>query len=75
MGKQTTITPPPTIATARRWGRIADVPAVLPGVSDKTIRRMISRGEIYAERVGPRLIRVDLNSIVGMPLAATGDAA
>lgn len=74
MGKQTTSTPS-TTATQRRWGRIADVPDVLPGVSDKTVRRMIARGEIYAERVGPRLIRVDLNSIVGQPLAFAGDAA
>jgi len=27
-------------------------------VSTKTIRRMISRGELEAKRVGPRLIRI-----------------
>lgn len=32
-------------------------------VSDKTIRRWISGGHLRAERVGPRLIRVDLDSL------------
>lgn len=32
-------------------------------VSTKTIRRYISQGIIRADRVGPRLIRVDLNSL------------
>ena len=33
------------------------------GVSRQTIRRWISRGKIHAYRVGPRLIRVDLDEI------------
>ena len=43
-------------------------------VSTKTIRRMIARGDIYAERIGPRLIRVDLASLesAGRPLRYTG---
>jgi excisionase family DNA binding protein len=40
-------------------------------LSDDTIRRMISRGEIEARRFGPRLIRVNLESILdsAQPLA------
>jgi len=40
------------------------------GVDHKTIRRMITRGDLPARRVGPRLIRirtVDLDAI-GSPL-------
>ena len=33
------------------------------GVADKTIRRMISRGDITGYRAGPRLIRVDRNEL------------
>lgn len=29
------------------------------GLSDSTIRRLISRGELRAYRIGPRLIRID----------------
>ena len=43
-------------------------------VSTKTVRRYITRGLIEAERFGPRLIRVDLNSLedVGTPLQYAG---
>lgn len=41
-------------------------------VSEKTIRRWIANGTIYAERVGPRLIRVDLGSIKARPLQYVG---
>ena len=45
-------------------------------VSQKTVRRWISAGIIKAERIGPRLIRVDLNSLEVRPLQYTGgDAA
>lgn len=43
------------------WGTVAEA-AELYRVSPDTIRRMIRRGEVYAERFGPRLIRIDLNS-------------
>lgn len=33
------------------------------GVSPKTIRRWIAGSLIHAERVGPKLIRVDLDSL------------
>lgn len=43
-------------------------------VSTKTIRRWISAGVISAERVGPHLIRVDLDSITTTPLQYGGAA-
>lgn len=36
------------------------------GVSDKTIRRYISQGRLKAVRVGPRLIRIDRDSLVAL---------
>lgn len=44
--------------------------AEIRNVSTKTVRRWISEGLIYAERIGPRLIRIDMNSLdkVGRPL-------
>lgn len=59
------------------WGTIQKA-ADLLDVSTDTIRRMISRGEIDARRFGPRLIRVNLASIIenARPLQyAGGDAA
>jgi len=40
-------------------------------LSISTVRRMVARGEIEARRFGPRLIRVNLESIVeyASPLA------
>lgn len=54
----------------RRWGSIAEA-ALRVGVSRKTIRNWIAAGIIDAERIGPRLIRVDMDSLesVGRPLA------
>lgn len=58
----------------RRWGTIPEA-ASHYGVSRDTIRRMIARGDIYAERVTARLIRVDLNSLHGQPLGPKSGAA
>ena len=44
----------------KRTGTIAQV-AQAYGVSTKTVRRLISRGDLHAYRLGSRLIRVDLN--------------
>jgi excisionase family DNA binding protein len=33
------------------------------GVCTKTIRRMISRGELTGYRLGPRLVRIDLREL------------
>lgn len=45
-------------------------------VSDPTIRRMISRGDIEARRFGPRLIRINPESLnaLGTPLQYRGVA-
>ena len=54
---------------ARRWGSLPEA-AQLRGISTQSLRRYISRGLVYAERVGPKLIRVDLDSVaqLGTPL-------
>lgn len=60
-----------------RWGSV-DQAATEWLVSKKTVRRWISNGTVYAERIGPRRIRVDLDSLVGRPLQYhpdRGDAA
>lgn len=36
------------------------------GVDDKTIRRWIAQGRLKAYRVGPRLIRIDRESITAL---------
>lgn len=61
------------LTTERQWGTIADAAYYL-GVSEKTIRRMITRGDVRANRVGPRMIRVDMFELarVGRPLQYVG---
>lgn len=49
------------------WASITQAAEVL-GVHRDTVTNMIARGDLYAERVGPRLIRVDLGSIRPVPL-------
>lgn len=44
------------------WGTMEEAARYL-GVSAKTIRRMITRGEIRAKKFGPRTIRVDMDSL------------
>jgi excisionase family DNA binding protein len=46
-------------------------------VSTKTIRRYITQGLIQAERIGPRLIRVNLTSLdqLGRSLQYVGGAS
>ena len=52
--------------------------AELCGVSTKTIRRYIAAGRLTANRVGPRLIRLDAEQVraqlLGQPVVG-GDAA
>ena len=45
-------------------------------ISTKTIRRRIADGTLEARRVGPRLIRIDPDSLaaLGSPLQYRGDA-
>lgn len=56
------------------------VAAKYAGVHPRTIRRMISRGDVQGFRFGPRILRVDLDDIEAMlrriPTAGGGhDAA
>jgi excisionase family DNA binding protein len=46
----------------RRWASL-DQAAEHLDVSTATIRRMISRGELPAYRLGKRLLRVDMNEV------------
>jgi hypothetical protein len=57
----------------QKWGSVPEA-AERRSVSTYTIRRYISQGLVYAERVGPKLIRVDLDSVdaLGTPLQYTG---
>lgn len=56
-----------THTPARRWGTIEDA-AAEACVSTRTVRREVAAGRIYAERISPRRIRVDLDSIAGRAL-------
>ncbi len=60
----------PTFPRLSGWVTLNQAAATL-GVSRDTVRRMIARGDISAERIGPRLIRVDLGSIRPIPLGPT----
>jgi hypothetical protein len=53
----------------KNWGSVPEA-AERRGVSTYTMRRFIAQGLVYAERVGPKLIRVDLDSAdaLGTPL-------
>ena len=52
----------PPLVTKERAAELLDV-------SPDTIRRMISRGEIRARRIGPRLLRIETASLFeGLPL-------
>ena len=66
----------PISISADEWGTIVEA-ADRKKVSTKTIRRYISSGLIEAERIGPRLIRVNLSSLdrLGRPLQYSGDNA
>ena len=66
---------PHPLKVRERWGSI-DVAAERLGVSPRTVRRMISRGELPAYRVGKRLIRIDLLELDDLlrPIPATEDS-
>lgn len=51
--------------------------AVSADVSVRTIRRWIAAGLITGYRVGPRLVKVDLNDVdkLARPIPTAGDAA
>lgn len=54
--------PTPTQAPARRLGTIAAA-AEFANVHPRTIRRRIADGTLTGYRVGPRLVRVDLDDL------------
>jgi excisionase family DNA binding protein len=62
-----------TSSEGPRWVSIPDA-ADLLGVSVKTVRRMIARGDLEAKRLGPRLIRINATALehVGDPIAWAG---
>ena len=69
--------PRPARATAAEpmpeWGTIREA-ATRRAVSTKTIRRYIAQGLVQAERFGPRLIRVNLNSLNAVGHSLANDA-
>ena len=52
----------PPSASRRRYVSVAAAAEYL-GVSDRTIRAMISKGRLTAYRNGRKLVRLDLNEI------------
>ena len=46
----------------RRWLSQAEAAEYL-GITDRTLRRMVARGELPAYRMGPRLTRFDLSDL------------
>ena len=64
--------------SAPQLGRPASIPTAAERyeVHHSTIRRWISEGRISGYRVGPRMLRVDLDEIDAMfrPLAAGGSS-
>lgn len=63
-------------ASARRLTDLASA-ADYAGCSTKTLRRYIAAGRLTAYRLGPRLIRVDLDQLDAIlrPIPTTGGAA
>ena len=63
----------PISGATRRLTSINDA-AAYAGVSPKTIRRRISDGSLTGYRMGPRLLRVDLNELDAMlrPIPTAG---
>jgi len=67
----------PQLSRAERRFAAVSTAAEHAGVSEKTIRRRISDGSLPGYRLGPRLIRIDLNELDALlrPIPAAGDAA
>jgi len=55
-----------------QYGTVQDAADILK-ISTQTVRRYISQGLIDAERMGPRLIRVDLASLTAISSSLAGD--
>lgn len=56
-----------TTRSLEMWITIPEAATRL-SVSDKTVRRMISAGDIPAQRFGKRLIRINADSLTGTPI-------
>lgn len=56
-----------------QWLTVAQTAEVLQ-VSVATVRRMITRGELSARRIGPRLIRVEAASVAAVGRNLWGSA-
>ena len=52
----------PTITPRRRYVSVNDAAEYI-GVTDRTIRQMVSDGRLTAYRNGAKLVRLDLNEI------------
>jgi excisionase family DNA binding protein len=49
-------------AQLRRWAAQAEAAEYL-GIDPKTLRRMVAKGQVTGYRMGPRLIRFDLDEL------------
>lgn len=49
------------------WISISET-AVRLSCSDKTVRRMVARGELEARKFGKRMVRINAASIAGVPI-------
>jgi len=68
----------PTVSKQRRLASLAEAAAYQGGVSTKTVRRQIARGDITGYKLpGSRLLRVDLNELDELlrPIPTVGGAA
>lgn len=67
-----------TTTTARRWLTQGEAAERL-GVTDRTIRAFIARGDLPGYRLGGRSVRVDANDVDALlrriPTVGGGDAA
>ena len=52
----------PTVAPARKWVSTKQIAEHL-GVSDRTVREKIARGEFTGYRLNARFVRLDLNEV------------
>ena len=59
-------------AQLRRWAA-QDEAADYLGIDPKTLRRMVAKGQVTGYRIGPRLIRFDLEELDALmrPIPAT----
>lgn len=65
----------PTATLPRRYGSIADG-AELLGVTERTVRNFIARGQLTGYRLGAKTIRIDMREVESLlkpiPTAAAG---